>query len=303
MQPVVLQVEKGHCQRLAKAFPVAQADAIEHGAGVEHAAESRDQIQKRLRTEHTGVATRADWRVVEVADGELGRLIDAAGQVERRGAIGQAHRAGAARLATLLFRPGIQVNARSALQLLTAGPVAVQVDVLTDPLGQAVVGHGANGLVAPQQLGLRIPQGFQQFEDAERFVQGLLQGLQGSGGQGRKLRGVCGIAETGRLVGSAQGSLQAGLGEIRCAGDAHQAGCIPYPQGDRAALGSLHLLGLTPIHLHRGVAAAGGPQIPLANARGGGKPLQGCPQGRRVETRVAGAGDHGAALGDLAGYS
>ena len=39
MQPVVLQVEKGHCQRLAKAFAVAQADAIEHGTGIEHAAE------------------------------------------------------------------------------------------------------------------------------------------------------------------------------------------------------------------------------------------------------------------------
>ena len=147
-----------------------------------------------------------------MADGELGRLINAAGQVERRGAIGQPHSAGAAGLATLLFRPCIQVNARSALQLLTAGPFAVQVDVLTDPLGQAVVGHGANGRVAPQQLGLRIPQGCQQFEDAERFLQRLLQGLQGSGGQGRKLRGVCGIAETGRLLGTAQGALQAALG-------------------------------------------------------------------------------------------
>ena len=58
-------------------------------------------------------------------------------------------------------------------------------------------------------------------------------------------------------------------GHVKCARAVGEVMGKLHPHGDGAALRPLELLGLTAIHLHGGVAAAGGPQIPLADAVSG----------------------------------
>jgi hypothetical protein len=159
MEAVVGDREEGHRQRLAEGLTLAQAHAVEHGAGIEQAGEGADQIQEGLRTEHAGVTPCFDRGVVQVADGALGRLFNAARQIEVVDPIGQAHGAGAAWFAAALFRLGVEIHAGGGEPLLAAGAGAVEINPLAAPLSQPVVGHGADGRMARQQLALGISQG------------------------------------------------------------------------------------------------------------------------------------------------
>ena len=266
MEAVVGDREEGHRQLLTEGVAVAEAHPVEHGPAVEQAGEGTDQIEEGLGAEHAGVAACVDRGVVQVADGALGGLVDAAGKVEVVGSVGQAHGAGAAGLAARLLGLGIEIHAGGGEALHAAGASAVEVQALAAALGQAVVGHGADGRMALQQLALRIPQGLQQAEDRPAGAQRLIQLGQGGRGQGREGRRVVGVAEGAGGPGAAQGLLQALRGEVGGAGDSHQTVVVPHAHRDRTALGSLHLLGLAPVHLHGGVGAAGGAQVPPADS-------------------------------------
>ena len=208
VQAVVVDGEEGHRQALADGVLLAEADPIEHRAGVEEVAEGADQVQEGLGTEDAGVAAGLHRGVVQVADGALGGLVDAAGNVEVRGAVGQANGTGAARFAATLLSSCVEVDAGGGQLLLAAGPLAVEVDALAAALRQAVVGHGADGLVATEQVLLSGLELLEQFENALGLVQRLIQGGQGRCRQGREGRGLLGVAECCCIPGAGEGPLQ-----------------------------------------------------------------------------------------------
>ena len=74
--------QKGYGQLLAQRFLTTQTDPIEDGPGVKEVAESPNQIEEGFRTKHAGVVACVNGGVVEVGDGALGRLVNAAGNVE-----------------------------------------------------------------------------------------------------------------------------------------------------------------------------------------------------------------------------
>ena len=82
VKAVVVDREKRGRQLLAERLPAAEADPIKDGPGVKQAAEGPDQIEEGFRTKHAGVVAGVDGGVVEVGDGALGRLVNAAGNVE-----------------------------------------------------------------------------------------------------------------------------------------------------------------------------------------------------------------------------
>ena len=274
VEAVVVDREERHRQLVTERLAMAEAHPIQHRSGVEQAAEGPDQIKKSLRAEQAGVMAGVDRGVVEVGDGALGGFVDAAGHVEQGGAVGQPDGTTAAGFAARFLGPGIEIKAGGAQPLLTAGTIAVEVDPLAAALGQAVVGNRADRGVAREQIPLGVLERGQQAEDAHRLHQRLVEAFERCGGKRRKRRGVVGIAVGAGFLGAGQGAGQACRREIGGAGDPHQAIPVPDPHGDRAALGALELLRLAPVHLNRGVGAAGGAEIPALDAQFGGEPLE-----------------------------
>ena len=82
VEAVVVDGEKRCRQLLAQRILAAQAHPIEDGPGVKQAAEGANQIQEGFRTKHAGVMAGVDGGVVQVGDGALGRLVNAAGNIE-----------------------------------------------------------------------------------------------------------------------------------------------------------------------------------------------------------------------------
>ena len=137
--------------------------------------------------------------------------------------------------------------------------------------------------MALQQLGFRLLEGIQQRKDAQRLLQRLIQRRQGGGGQRREGRHIVGVAEVAGGTGTGHGPGQARIGKIGGGGDAHQSRPVPDPQGDGAALGPFHLLGVTAVNLDRGVGAAASPQVPAAHSFVFGQGLQSLAQGRHIK--------------------
>ena len=140
--------------------------------------------------------------------------------------------------------------------------------------------------MAAEQIGFRLLEGGQQFQDAEGGAQGLLQCWQGSRGQGGEGRGLVLVAKGTGGLGPFEGAGQPGFGEVRGAGDTDPVGLVPHPHGDRTTLSGLELFGLTAIDLHGTVAAAGGAQIPLVDASPTGHGRHGLMQPGGFEVAV-----------------
>ena len=184
MQAVVVDRQERHRQLLTDRLAVAEADAVEHGAGIEQAAEGADQIKEGLGAEYTGVAAGLDRGVVEVGDGALGGFVDTAGDVELTCAVAQPYGSGAAGFAARLLGAGVEVEAGGGEALLAAGTGAVEINAFAAAFRQAVVGNRADSAVATEQLPFGVLQRVEQLQDAARFMQRLIQVRQGRCGQG-----------------------------------------------------------------------------------------------------------------------
>ena len=81
MQTVVVQIEEWCGDLLTQRLLTAQADAIQNGSGIHHAAECAEQIKEGLWGETDQITTGIDRLVIEMANGAFCRFVDAAFQI------------------------------------------------------------------------------------------------------------------------------------------------------------------------------------------------------------------------------
>ena len=233
------------------------------------------------------IETGFDRSIIQMADGAINGLADAALNIQFAAAKTQTNSSSTAGLTTCFLRPRVEIQAGLGALHLAQCSLTVEIEALGQGFRQSVVGDGLDRGVTTQQIGFRIPKGVQQGEDSLARLKWSIELGEWSCGQGGELRDVLGIAKTAGRMGSHQGLLQAAIGEVGGASDSYQAIAVPNPDGDGAPLRCLELFGFTTIHLNGAIVTAGGTKIPTTNAFARGEGLKAIPEIRGVEAVVA----------------